>query len=251
MCERSCPHCGSSDHVKGGVVHGRQRYKCRHCKKTFTDAAPRGKGKAIKALAVYMYTKMNASFGMIAKLLGVSRSTIMRWIRAEGEKTPEPEIPKQNGEIIIILDEMHHFIGKKSNKLWIWRAYDPVQRRTIAWVVGGRDDATLRMLLEKIGMKDRIFFTDDWDGYHRVIPEAQLYTGKDLTYPIEESNSDVRHYLARFRRRTKVVSKCKHMVDLSLRLLHHFQIPKNCNSLLEKLQTVFSDIPRGLNAIFA
>ena len=34
------------------------------------------------------------------------------------------------------------FSQKKTEKLWVWRAYDPVARRTIAWVLGGRDDAT-------------------------------------------------------------------------------------------------------------
>jgi hypothetical protein len=36
-------------------------------------------------------------------------------------------------------------------------------------------------------------------------------------------NSNIRHFLARFRRRTKVVSKAVEMVELSLRIYHHFQ----------------------------
>ncbi|MFZ0495502.1 MAG: hypothetical protein WAM29_09790, partial [Methylocella sp.] len=35
------------------------------------------------------------------------------------------------------------------------------------------------------------------------------------------------HYLARFRRRTKVVSKCPIMVDPAPRLHHHLRDPKN------------------------
>jgi hypothetical protein len=57
-------------------------------------------------------------------------------------------------------------------------------------------------------------------GYHRLIPESQLFTGKDLTVPIEQDNSNIRHFLARFRRRTKVVSKAVEMVDLSLRIYY-------------------------------
>ena len=60
-----------------------------------------------------------------------------------------------------------------------------------------------------------------------MIPPEQLFTGKDLTFPIEQDNSNVRHCLARVRRQTKVVSKCRVMVDLSLRLLHHLQHPAN------------------------
>jgi len=76
-------------------------------------------------------------------------------------------------------------------------------------------------------LRGRNFVTDDREGYHRVIPPDQLFTSKDLTFPIEQDNSNVRHYLARFRRKTKVVSKCQTMVDLSLRLLHALQEPAN------------------------
>ena len=88
-------------------------------------------------------------------------------------------------------------------------------------------------------MSGRTFVTDDWEGTHRVIPEAQLFTGKDLTFPIEQDNSNIRHCLARFRRRTKVVSRCRTMVDLSLRLLHHLQQPAAFASYTRKLATIF------------
>jgi insertion element IS1 protein InsB len=85
----------------------------------------------------------------------------------------------------------------------------------------------------------KTFVTDDWEGYHRLIPEDQLFTGKDLTFPIEQDNSNVRHCLARFRRRTKVVSKCQTMVDLSLRLLHHLQHPTAFAAYAERLRSIF------------
>ena len=88
-------------------------------------------------------------------------------------------------------------------------------------------------------MSGRTFVTDDWEGYHRVIPEAQLFTGKDLTFPIEQDNSNVRHCLARFRRRTKVVSRCRTMVDLSLRLLHHLQHPAAFASYAKQIKDIF------------
>ena len=106
-------------------------------------------------------------------------------------------------------------------------------------VLGGRDDAACRRLLDKVGLKGRTFVADDWDGCHRVIPEDQLLAGKDLTFPIEQDNSNVRHYLARFRRRTKGASKCRTMVDLSLRLLHHLQDPANYAAYAGTFATIF------------
>ena len=70
------------------------------------------------------------------------------------------------------------------------------------------------------------------EGYHRLIPDDQLFTGKDLTVPIEQDNSNIHHFLARFRRRTKVVSKVVEMVDLSLRIYHHFH--DNLDAFAEK-----------------
>ena len=103
-------------------------------------------------------------------------------------------------------------------------------------VLGGRDDATCRRLIDKVGLAGKTFVTDDREGYHRVIPEAQLFTGKDLTFPIEQDNSNIRHCLARFRRRTKMVSKCRTMVDLSLRLL---QNPAAFATYAQKLAAAF------------
>ena len=73
-------------------------------------------------------------------------------------------------------------------------------------------------LLDKVGLKGKTVLADDGDGFHPLIPEDQLFTGKDLTFSIEQDNSDIRDFLARFRRRTKAVSKAEEMVDLSLRI---------------------------------
>jgi insertion element IS1 protein InsB len=108
-------------------------------------------------------------------------------------------------------------------------------------VLGGRDDETCRKLLAKVGLKGKTFLTDDWEGYHRCIPEDQLFTGKDLTFLIEQDNSNIRHFLARFRRKTKVVSKTEEMVDLSLRLYHHFHDnPQNLAALTETFLVAFN-----------
>jgi len=49
-----------------------------------------------------------------------------------------------------------------------------VARRTLAWELGGRDDATCRRLLDKVGVEGNVFLTDDWEGFHRLIPEDGL-----------------------------------------------------------------------------
>jgi hypothetical protein len=57
------------------------------------------------------------------------------------------------------------------------------------WIISGSGssggswvDATYHRLLDKIGVNGKTFVTDDWEGYHRLIPENQLFTAKDLLY---------------------------------------------------------------------
>lgn len=130
--------------------------------------------------------------------------------------------------------------SKKTQKLWLWRAYDPIKRKTLAWTLGGRDDKTCQRFLDNMGIEGKTFITDGWEAYHRLIPEDQLFTGKDLTFSIEQDNSNIRHHLERFRRKTKVVSKSATMVDLSLRLYHYYHQPENYAALSKYFLSIFN-----------
>jgi len=63
-----------------------------------------------------------------------------------------------------------------------------------------------------------LFFTDNWDAFAKVLPKSRHIIGKAHTIDIEHDNSNTRHHLARFTRKTKVVSKKVSMVDLSFRI---------------------------------
>jgi IS1 family transposase len=36
-----------------------------------------------------------------------------------------------------------------------------------------------------------MFVTDNWEGFKTTIPDHQLFSGKDLTTPIEQDNSNI------------------------------------------------------------
>lgn len=89
----------------------------------------------------------------------------------------------------------------------------------MAWVLGNRDTATFRRLYEKLKhLTNCIFYTDHWSAFAEVLPPERHIIGKAHTITIEQNNSNTRHHLGRFTRRTKVVSKKNEMVDLTLRL---------------------------------
>ena len=112
MEDMHCKRCGGSRYVKAGRVRGLQRYRCGECGYFFTDTAPRGKPASMKALAVLLYALGNASFGRIARLLGVSDVAVMKWIRAEARAIPETA--PQGDLLVVTLDEMWHFVQEKA-----------------------------------------------------------------------------------------------------------------------------------------
>src|SRR5271163_948529 len=236
MSEVCCKRCGAADHVKNGIVRGFQRYHCLSCGCNFTMTPPRGKPPAMKALALLLYAMGNVSFCSIARILGVSDVAVLNWVRDEARKLPEPSLKAEL--VVVTLDEMWHFVKKRLTNSGFG---GPMTLLLGEPLPGRRDDATCQKLLDKIGVEGKTFVTDDWEGYHRLIPESQLFTGKDLTFPIEQDNSNIRHFLARFRRRTKVVSKVAEMVDLSLRIYHRFHNNlDNCIAKAAVFRSIFS-----------
>ena len=230
MSEVCCKRCGATDHVKNGIVRGFQRYLCLPCGCNFTMTPPRGKPPAMKALALLLYAMGNVSFGSIARILGVSDVAVLNWVRDEARKLPEPSTKAE--VVVVTLDEMWHFVKKRLRNCGFGEPMTLLLGEPSPGFLVAVMTPTCQKLLAKIGLEGKTFVTDDWEGYHRLIPDDQLFTGKDLTVPIEQDNSNIRHFLARFRRRTKVVSKVVEMVDLSLRIYHHFH--DNLDAFAEK-----------------
>ncbi|NIZ19434.1 IS1 family transposase [Entomospira culicis] len=65
---------------------------------------------------------------------------------------------------------------------------------------------------------DILLYFPHWDAFKEVLPKERHIVGKQGTYTIKQDNSNPRHHLARFTRRTKVVSKTPEMINLSLKL---------------------------------
>jgi insertion element IS1 protein InsB len=64
-----------------------------------------------------------------------------------------------------------------------------------------------------------MYYTDYWKSYREFLPEEKHIQSKAETFTVEGYNSRIRHFLARFRRRTKCYSKRIYMIVYSLKLL--------------------------------
>ncbi len=61
--------------------------------------------------------------------------------------------------------------------------------------------------------------TDYWEPYEHFVPAEQHIQSKAETFTVEGYNSLFRHFLARFRRKTKCYSKSEAMLKYSVMLL--------------------------------
>ena len=126
------------------------------------------------------------------------------------------------------------FFAIKKNKLWIWKAYCRNTKQLIDWELGDRSTDTLRILLERLEeFNVKIYFTDKWVSYAELIPPDRLKQTKALTFNIERNNMQQRHWFARFRRRTCVVSRAKYMVEATMSLFCSFHNDKNKIALFD------------------
>ena len=169
-----------------------------------------------------------------AKLQGVSRTSALNWIREPAKKIYEKPAP--GNAIVVELDEMWHYLGSKKNKLWIWKAYRRETGELIAWECGGRYKATCKRLVDRLlKWEVELFCADNWAVYQGVIDDDRLFQSKARTYYLEQNNGRQRHWYARFRRKSIVVSKTLEMVDPTMALFARFHVNGSGNNLLSLL----------------
>ena len=221
MNEIKCKNCGSNNKVKNGTIRNKQRYLCKACGCQYTDTKPRGMSPELKRMAIILHSYCGVSLNKIAQMSGVSCVSVMNWVNDAGNKC-EPLNPISDSGIVMI-DEMWHFVDGKNNKVWLWRAIDGKTRRTLAWVIGKRDKQALKQLIDIVDDGKCFFVTDEYAPYFEQLPEERHFYGKDLTIPIEQSNSDIRHWLARFVRKSKCTSRSVASLTASISLMHYVQ----------------------------
>jgi len=110
-----CPKCKQDNSIKAGFARGQQRYKCKTCHYFFIETDRRKYPRETKVRAIQLYLE-GLGFRAIERLLGVSDTTVLLWVRDLGKtiQTLEPLYPAKVE--LLELDEIHHFVGQK-NKL--------------------------------------------------------------------------------------------------------------------------------------
>jgi insertion element IS1 protein InsB len=212
-----CPRCRCTVVVKSGHHRSKQRWVCRRCGYQFTDTNPPSDAQDKKKLAAVMLYGHGSSLRTVAQLLGTCAQSVLRWVCDVVDTVCSKPAP--GTVVVLVVDEMWHDLGRKAHHLWIWTAIDHETGRLVDWEWGGRDATTFGQRLRRLKRRGvRLFCTD-----HDIVYESELTVGfhdqgKDMTVAAERTQSRLRHGLARFRRRTGVVSRSRDMVDRSIAL---------------------------------
>jgi insertion element IS1 protein InsB len=234
-----CPRCGSRRLIRFGFVAGRQRWRCKRCRYQFTRPEGHGTPEPTKRAAVSLYG-YGLSFNAVAHLLGTTAPSVLRWVCSYVDRCCAK--PPPGDAVVIELDEMWHFLQRKDNKVWIWKAYDRATGRLIDWECGDRDERTFRRLFDRLARwKVRLFCSDCYVVYPLVLAVGGHYQGKNETVALERNNAQQRHWTAALRRRSIVVSK-----SLAMPLAH----PKDALSARQRRLAAAKGIERRV-ALFA
>jgi len=213
-----CYYCGSTKVIKYGQTHNKKaRCKCKHCGRQFvlwrsypplTEAqktligdllleriALEGIQRVLKISAYQLYTYMDKLYAESPPNLHIDDAFLQ-----------SQDIDLQR--FVIENDEAWSFVGKKTNKQWIWVAMHRQSRLIVGVYIGDRSSEGAKGLWESIPETIRTkacYHTDDWEAYKKVFDKATHLPSKR-----KKETNHIERFWATLRQR------CSRLVRLAL-----------------------------------
>ncbi len=212
----NCPACGSANLVKNGnTYYGKTRLKCKNChrqfveKRTYASLSSECKGRIELMLAERI------ALEAICRVMEIKPHQLYSYMGELYDEIPEDlacSIP-DNADIELVevnceADELWSFVGRKSNKKWLWLALDRKSRQVVALFIGDRSEDGARVLWEILPERYRsraTFYTDNWAAYKQIIPADRHQFSKS-----KKDTNHVERFFCTLRQR------CSRLVRLSL-----------------------------------
>jgi insertion element IS1 protein InsB len=166
---------------------------------------------------VVAHVKEGCGIWNTARLLGISKTTVIARIKAIAAKIIPPKIQRQGLDYEV--DELHTFIGRKSVEHYICYAICRATRTVVDFVTGPRTKQNLGKLTSKLmALMPRRIHTDGLNVYPTLVPPEIHKAGKWGTLRIERKNLTLRVNLKRLARRSICFSRSVEMLEASLRI---------------------------------
>jgi insertion element IS1 protein InsB len=209
-----CPKCGSDNMVKNGHDYkGAQKYPCKACGSYGTLQAQQGYRSATRA-QVKRAVLERVSLRGIARIFGLSRRTVARWIGEWAARLPplETTLIAAQGDDVLELDELWSFVLKKDTKRWVWVALCRRTRQIVAYFIGDHSETSCLQLWRRIPRAyTRCYsFSDFWATYQAIFDRSRhpsVGKASGQTNHVERWFNPLRQRVARFVRKTLSFSK--------------------------------------------
>ncbi len=213
--EIKCIHC-TSICVKNGHSYGKQRYRCKVCKKTFVENYHyRACEKSINQ-QIISFIKESCGIRSIARLLKISYTTLLKRIVMISKEIKKPLISLYK---IYELDELCTYVQNKHNRQWIVYSINTHNKEVVDFNVGTRSYKTLRKVVNTLLLSNaEKIYTDKLPAYKFIIPSEFHCVKHCGTNHIERCNLTLRTHLKRLCRRTICFSKSKLVLCACLRI---------------------------------
>jgi hypothetical protein len=133
----ACKNCPATHTVKNGFVRDRQRdqgYACGY-HVGLGDARPPHPTAIQKAWRILLHALGKASLGLIAKLLGISRTTAAYWMRDAAAQPEDPTI--EGNRQAMACDAMWHLLQAKQERLGLSKRWIVAQGALGPGCLGG------------------------------------------------------------------------------------------------------------------
>lgn len=153
----------------------------------------------------------------IARIMGISKAHIVKKLKQVADRVKRPLVNEDQQEYEV--DEMHTYIGNKSNACYIGYALNKVTKQVIDFVVGSRTKENLKSVIGSvIKLSPKRIFTDKLNIYRGLIEKNIHAISAFSTNHIERFNLTLRTHLKRLARRTLCYSKSIEMLKNCLRI---------------------------------
>jgi IS1 family transposase len=210
---------------------GTPKFLCKDCRRQFVENPIQTRIPDWKKELIDKLLLERISLAGIARCVEVSERWLQNYVNEKYRSVPlqVKVTAKSTFRLTIECDELWSFVGKKDEKQWVWLALDRDTREIVGVYIGDRSAQAAQALwdsLPKDYQQHAVSYTDFWEAYQSVFPEARHHAvGKESgkTNHIERFNNTLRQRVSRLVRKSLSFSKkLENHIGAIWYFIHHY-----------------------------
>lgn len=214
----NCKYCNQPC-IKKGLRNGLQQFYCKYCIKYQRASYIRRSLSMAEQTFLIKLKKKGVSIRGISDLLGVSASSVVRYIRRIAATIIKPANVEYNQ--VYEIDEMQTYIGSniEANRVYVMYCINRTTKEVVDCIVGRRTKENLNILVSVVlALSPKLICTDGLNIYRSIIPSTIHNVSQYGTNRIERKNLSLRTDLKRLSRRTICFSRSLSMLVACLKI---------------------------------